>query len=244
MPTPRAGHPRRIDPDEVVRLAIAIVDAEGLAAVTMRRLASEIGVTAMSLYRHFADKDALLMAVGEQIGSEIEVRRAGAPMAPDADVFDRLRALLRPPIEVLLGHHHDITALLQSQNVAQLPGAFPAEVVEAHEESLRLLAELGISGGEAAQWVYLIRETVFMLAAACRPIAGPVAAGEVGNHRVVAHWQGAPLAGDDAQHPLTDRVRSSIDGLGAEVSILDRGIEMVVYAVRDRAGGLRHPSAR
>jgi hypothetical protein len=76
-----------------------------------------------------------------------------------------------------------------------------------------------------------------MLAGACRPGPGPVQAADVGNERVVAHWLGAPLAAD-AQHPLTERARASIEDVGAEVSVLDRGIDLVVCAVRDRAGVL------
>ncbi|MCB5163426.1 TetR/AcrR family transcriptional regulator C-terminal domain-containing protein [Streptomyces bambusae] len=44
----------------IVGAAVAVADAEGLAAVSMRRVASELGVATMSLYRHVADKDDLL----------------------------------------------------------------------------------------------------------------------------------------------------------------------------------------
>src|SRR3984957_3526599 len=40
---------------------IAVADAEGLAGLSMRRVATEIGVGTMSLYRHVADKDDLLL---------------------------------------------------------------------------------------------------------------------------------------------------------------------------------------
>ncbi|MFI6426953.1 GntR family transcriptional regulator [Promicromonospora sp. NPDC050880] len=57
---------------DVVRAAIALADTEGLAAVTMRRLAAQLGVGPMSLYRHVANKDELLvemadLAVGEAV---------------------------------------------------------------------------------------------------------------------------------------------------------------------------------
>ncbi|MYU54319.1 MULTISPECIES: TetR/AcrR family transcriptional regulator C-terminal domain-containing protein [Streptomyces] len=45
----------------IVTSAIAVADAEGLAAVSMRRVAADLGVATMSLYRHVADKDDLLM---------------------------------------------------------------------------------------------------------------------------------------------------------------------------------------
>jgi DNA-binding transcriptional regulator YhcF (GntR family) len=47
--------------ERIVAAAMAIADAEGLPAVSMRRIATEIGAATMSLYRHVADKDDLLM---------------------------------------------------------------------------------------------------------------------------------------------------------------------------------------
>jgi AcrR family transcriptional regulator len=47
--------------ETIVAAAIAIADAEGLAGVSMRRIASLLGVSTMSLYRHVADKDDLLV---------------------------------------------------------------------------------------------------------------------------------------------------------------------------------------
>ncbi|WP_346768436.1 TetR/AcrR family transcriptional regulator C-terminal domain-containing protein [Streptomyces sp. R301] len=47
--------------DRIVAAAVAVADAEGLAAVSMRRVAAELGVATMSLYRHVADKDDLLV---------------------------------------------------------------------------------------------------------------------------------------------------------------------------------------
>ncbi len=56
-----------LTPDRVVEAALALADAHGLEALTMRRLGAALGVEAMSLYRHVASKDALLDAVGDAI---------------------------------------------------------------------------------------------------------------------------------------------------------------------------------
>ncbi|MEV4456295.1 GntR family transcriptional regulator [Microbispora sp. NPDC049633] len=64
---PDARVTRRSVPDgvltaeRIITTAIAVADAEGLAAVSMRRVAADLGVATMSLYRHVADKDALLL---------------------------------------------------------------------------------------------------------------------------------------------------------------------------------------
>jgi DNA-binding transcriptional regulator YhcF (GntR family) len=55
------------DRDRVVRAAVTIADAEGLAALSMRRLAAEIGVPTMSLYRYVADKEELLLLMTDAI---------------------------------------------------------------------------------------------------------------------------------------------------------------------------------
>jgi len=47
--------------ERIVVAAMAVADVEGLPAVSMRRVATEIGAATMSLYRHVADKDDLLM---------------------------------------------------------------------------------------------------------------------------------------------------------------------------------------
>lgn len=49
----------------IVRAAVAIADAEGLTALTMRRLAAELGVSAMSLYRHVSTKEQLVALMAD-----------------------------------------------------------------------------------------------------------------------------------------------------------------------------------
>ncbi len=51
----------RLAPGRIVAAAMAVADAEGLAGLSMRRVATEVGVATMSLYRHVADKDDLLL---------------------------------------------------------------------------------------------------------------------------------------------------------------------------------------
>ncbi|MGW6690814.1 TetR/AcrR family transcriptional regulator C-terminal domain-containing protein [Streptomyces sp. NPDC054961] len=54
----------------IVGAAVAVADTEGLAAVSMRRLAAELEVATMSLYRHVADKDDLLMRMMDSVMAE------------------------------------------------------------------------------------------------------------------------------------------------------------------------------
>ena len=58
--------------ERVLAAAVALADAEGIQALTMRRLAADLGVEAMSLYYHLPDKEALLDGVVETVLAEID----------------------------------------------------------------------------------------------------------------------------------------------------------------------------
>ncbi|MFD0550963.1 TetR/AcrR family transcriptional regulator [Streptomyces rectiviolaceus] len=57
----KRGRPSRIDVDTIVGIARRILQEEGVAALSMRRVAKEVGTTPMALYHHVRDKDELLM---------------------------------------------------------------------------------------------------------------------------------------------------------------------------------------
>ena len=66
-PVPRAGPGRkkRLSRELVLSAALALVDAEGLNALTMRRLGQELGRDPMGLYRYAANRAALLDGVSD-----------------------------------------------------------------------------------------------------------------------------------------------------------------------------------
>ncbi|NRQ31819.1 GntR family transcriptional regulator [Nonomuraea sp. NN258] len=74
-PTARpAGAPKgSLNREHVLRAAIAIADAEGLGAVSMRRLAAELGAGPMSLYRHVTSKDELVTQMADEVFGEVEL---------------------------------------------------------------------------------------------------------------------------------------------------------------------------
>src|SRR5687768_7955516 len=63
------GRPPAHSRDQVVDAAIGIADAEGLGAVTMRRIAQQIGAGAMSLYTYVPDKDRLVDLMVDRVGA-------------------------------------------------------------------------------------------------------------------------------------------------------------------------------
>ena len=63
--------------ERVLRAAVALADQSGIEALTMRRLGQELGVEAMSLYNHVANKDAILDGVVDLVLGDIEVPPTG-----------------------------------------------------------------------------------------------------------------------------------------------------------------------
>ena len=59
--------------ERVLRAAVALADREGVASLSMRKLAKELGVEAMSLYHHVANKNALLDGMVDHVFSEVQL---------------------------------------------------------------------------------------------------------------------------------------------------------------------------
>lgn len=123
---------------EILTHALAIVDSEGLGALSMRRLASELNVEAMALYYHFPNKQAILDGVVNTAVSEA----AGGLELPESDDW---RTVMRAGILMVRG------ALLAHPNVVPLvasPAAgSPASAVWV-EGPLRILYDAGLRGRE------------------------------------------------------------------------------------------------
>lgn len=76
--------------DEVVRMGIAIADAEGLAALSMRRIAAELAVSTMALYRYVGGKDALVLQMVDAAMAEFPL-----PAEPPANWRDGIAVVAR-----------------------------------------------------------------------------------------------------------------------------------------------------
>ena len=99
---PPGADPRRRVPlsrQRLLRGAIAIADAAGIAALTMRSLAQELGVKPMALYHHVANKEEILDGIIDVVFSEIELPAAGADWcaAMRARAISARRVLARHP---------------------------------------------------------------------------------------------------------------------------------------------------
>jgi AcrR family transcriptional regulator len=85
--------------ERVLRGAVAVADAAGIAALTMRSLASELGVKPMSLYHYVASKDEILDGIVDLVFSEIDLPSAGGDWRSQMSrrAISARRALRRHP---------------------------------------------------------------------------------------------------------------------------------------------------
>ena len=106
----RAAQPKRREPreraltrDAIAAATLKIVDAEGLDAVTMRRVAQELGTGAASLYAHVAGKDELLELVVERVIGEVPIPDEPDPAHWQEELKDGMRM-----IRAAIGGHRDL----------------------------------------------------------------------------------------------------------------------------------------
>jgi AcrR family transcriptional regulator len=117
--SPARRAPRSLSRAAIVDAAISILDVEGLDALTMRRIAEELGTGPASLYAHVADKDEMVAAVLDRIATEIPIPD---PIDPGR-WQEQLRDLVRSTRDTFVRHRDIARASLG--NVPTGEGALP-----------------------------------------------------------------------------------------------------------------------
>ncbi|WP_070019814.1 TetR/AcrR family transcriptional regulator [Streptomyces nanshensis] len=136
--------------DEIVGAALHIARTDGLHALTIRRLAADLGASRMALYRHVADKDALIDLVMNAVAEHSML----PPPTQDGTWQERLRRLAES-IRGELRTYPGLTDILMTR-ANQGPGA-----LRCVETILELLAEAGLKTEEAARYYLLFIDLVF-----------------------------------------------------------------------------------
>jgi AcrR family transcriptional regulator len=131
----------------VIEHGLALGDAEGLEAVTIRRLAADLGVTPMALYWHFRSKDELFAGLADRVWAEIDVN-----VDPDTDWSAQLRGLLEALIRVLRTHPSASQLLLPSEKQNSEAARMAIEM------TLEVLHRAGFDAEHAAE---IARNTLF-----------------------------------------------------------------------------------
>jgi AcrR family transcriptional regulator len=199
--------------ERILRGALDVIEREGLAALSMRRLAQELDVWPMAVYRYFRDKDELLDAVAAHSAAAVEVSAAGGSLR------DRLRALLRGA--------HDAMAHEPAGLGGGLARAFlTPEALRLTESALTILREAGLSKREAASawrslWSYTYGFATFQVGATA--------------DETRRRTRAAIGALSDEEFPtLLDGVNETADAM-ADAGEFDYGLDRLLDAIEARA---------
>jgi AcrR family transcriptional regulator len=105
--------PGTLSRDRIIEVALALSAREGLEALSMRRIAAELGTGAMSLYNHVPDKAALLRGLADRVLAEVEMPED----APWREVTEAWATSLRA---TLLAHRHIVGIVISTNETAPL----------------------------------------------------------------------------------------------------------------------------
>lgn len=138
----------RLDRARILDAAQAIADAEGVAAVTLRRIGAELQVDPTAVYRHFRNKDELLAGLADRLFGTL-------PDLEDASLGwrDTLKAELRHAMN-RYRQHPDLALLLAVQ-----PDDTPSLQAIA-DRVLGLLLQRGLDPAQAARYLQVIENHV------------------------------------------------------------------------------------
>ncbi|WP_207946965.1 TetR/AcrR family transcriptional regulator [Actinomadura sp. 7K507] len=164
MPSPPPLPPRQpLSRGRVLEAAIQVADRGGAEAITMRKVAQELGVEAMSLYHHVPNKDAILDGVVDVVFAAIEL-----PGTECDDWREAIRARASSA-RAVLSRHSWALGLMDSR---RHPG--PA-TLRHHDAVLGVLREAGFTLPMAAHAISLIDSYIggFVLQEANLPVMAP-----------------------------------------------------------------------
>ena len=102
------GYRKQLSREALVREALALLDSEGLDALTMRNLADRLGVVPNALYRHVKDKDDLLDGVLDEAVTSV-------PLPPGHLGWDDGLVAMATAIRATMLEHPAITSLVVSR---------------------------------------------------------------------------------------------------------------------------------
>ena len=135
--------------ERIVSAALALVDREGISALSMRRLGVELGVDPMAIYYYVPNKDALLDAIVEAVMADIDLSIDN----PAASAEERVMCAARAYRDVMLAHANALPIVLMRG--PRTPNSMrPVELL------LGILRDAGLSPRQAMAGMNAIAATV------------------------------------------------------------------------------------
>jgi AcrR family transcriptional regulator len=132
----------RLTRELVLSTALELVDAEGLDALTMRRLGQELGRDPMSLYRYAANRAALLDGVSEMVLNKLAI-------FPDDPNWQAQLRRIAHDLRLLALRHPNVVPLLVTRPLSTPLGMRPLGTLRPLEQILALLIEAGFTPADA-----------------------------------------------------------------------------------------------
>lgn len=145
----RQGPATPLTRERIVAAALAIVDAEGPGALSMRRLGARLGVDPMAVYYHIPNKDALLGSIVEAVMTEIDCTTDD----PDAPAEDRIMFAASAYLNAMLAHANAMPIML-SRGPSTPAAARPVEFL------ISVLRDAGLSPTQALAGMNVIASAV------------------------------------------------------------------------------------
>ncbi|HEV3352172.1 MAG TPA: TetR/AcrR family transcriptional regulator [Acidimicrobiales bacterium] len=130
--------------ETVVGAAVEVIEADGVGALTMRRLAARLGCSPMALYRHVATKQDLIRAIGEHYLADIAL--------PDTDGMAWDEAI----IAVVSVLHHAVLEQAALVEIVAYQHVDAAVIFRAEEAILGALRSAGLSDRDAVRGLSVI----------------------------------------------------------------------------------------
>jgi AcrR family transcriptional regulator len=167
---PKAGQ-ETLTPERILATALDLVDQHGMEALSMRRLATELGIDPMAIYYHLPNKRAILAGMVERVFAELRV-----PSTQSGDWPERVRAIAHAYHALAMAHPNLVLYLVTDRASAAvaalelnealfeallLAGLTPQMVVRAADLIVDYingyaLAEASGPVGESAEWLELL----------------------------------------------------------------------------------------
>jgi AcrR family transcriptional regulator len=207
-------HAMPLNRERIVTAAIDLIERQGADAVSMRRIATELGCGVMSLYNHVPSKAVLLDEVARRVMSGIEFTAT-----PGASWQDQVRAQARA-FRTIARRYPRCTMVVVSRPTTSAAGVRPIE------NALATLHEAGFGGAEA---VLIMRSFVgFILGSLLREVGATPALGDP-RANYLAQAAGQPGL-DPAEFPQVTSLHAELTEHDPDADF-EFGLDLLVHAI-------------
>jgi AcrR family transcriptional regulator len=214
--------------EQIAAAAMRIADAEGTDAVTMRRVATELGAGTMTLYHYVANKQELLALMDDAMMGEL--------LVPDDELSGDWREAMAQIARRSYGVFKRHPWLVEHLGDEDDPGPGGPNAMRHFEQSLKAAASAGVDDIERLELVGLVDDYVFGHVMRAREMARDTEQSEAHVTAMLDYFE-AQLATGDYPHIAAlagDDIRASFERLvaiGADETRFERGLQRLLDGI-------------